>query len=646
MALEDNNASQFPTFPLLNSGAQRLNRFQGAFPDPYLDYASTQMPRSIYDVLRWCEFVWITYGTYRMAARRVVRYFLTRIELTDASDDEKEKFETFLEEDLRIMEELATSGDNLMAYGNDFVSVYVPFRRYLRCPHCHIERPIGQIQYRWQQFKFLGTCSNPKCKHEVEFVRVDRRSLDQDKPKIVHWPAHEMRILYNQVSKKSVYLWEIPPLYKDMIKRGNTFYLESTPWEIIEAIKDDVLFRFHDEQIFHLKDEIISGVRHYGWGIPLIMGNFKQAWYIQVLKRYNEAIALDYIIPFRVITPAPGSSREADPLLHMNLNTFYSRVMGMFRQHRRDPTSIHALPFGVNLQMLGADAKNLAPTDLIDKATDEFLNAQGVPAELYRGSLQWQAMPVALRLFERTWVSLVNGLNSQINWLFRRLSDLQNWENLKGRLQPVTLADDLEKKQIQLQLAAGKQISQQTALAPFGINFRDEIKRMLEEEEYSQEEMAKFQEDMAQKQELQQVMAQGAMGMGMPGAAGAMPGAPGVPPGQMGGPAPADPAQGGDPAQAGAAPMPMSPSQQVMAASSSGPAGTTPEDLAQQAEQLAYQLLSMPYEMRKSELLKIKKSNETLHAIVISKMEKIRQDAQTQGGYQVLQQQVGAGAAM
>jgi len=74
--------------------------------------------------------------------------------------------------------------------------------------------------------------------------------------------------------------------------------------------------------------------------------------------------------------------------------------------------------------------------------------------------------------------------------------------------------------------------------------------------------------------------------------------------------------------------------------------GVTPGDLMQQAEQIAYQLLGMPYETRKSELLKIKKANETLHALIISKMKSIRQQAQTTGGQQMMQQTVGAGAGM
>lgn len=628
------NTGVFPGFPLdaPSSSAQRSNRFQGAFPDPYLDYASTQMPRSIYDVFRWAEYVMLTYGTYRMAMQRAVRYFITKIELTDASDDEKEKYEEFIDEHIHLLEHLAESGDNYVAYGNEFVSIHVPFRRHLRCPKCKTEKPLNNWDYRWLAFQFHSKC---ECGYNGQMERVDRRSIEQDKLRIIHWNPHELRIVNHPVTGDTTYYWEIPPHIRRYIEKGNEFYLEYTPWEFITAIQEKKLFRFHKDVLFHMKTETLSGVREFGWGIPLVLGNFKQAWYIQVLKRYNEAIALDYIIPFRVITPAPGSSREADPLLHMNLASFNNKVLSMFRMHRRDPTMIHALPFPVNMQMLGVEGKTLSPQELIDSGTDEFLNAQGVPAELYRGSLEWQALPAALRLFERTWISLVSSLNREINWIFKRCSDLMNWENLKGRLQPVTLADDLDRKHALLQLSAGQQISRQTAWAPFNLNFREEVKRMFEEQQYTDEQTARFQEEMAKKMQMQQNMQMGSTGQ-LPGVTAPMQGAPAMP-----GAAPAGGAPAGAPAGGAAQPTPagtMMPSQMA------NTAGATVEDLAYQAEQMAYQLLAMPYELRRSEMLKIKRSNETLHSLVVSKMEKIRGQAQTQGGFAMLQQAVGGGA--
>jgi hypothetical protein len=233
---------------------------------------------------------------------------------------------------------------------------------------------------------------------------------------------------------------------------------------------------------------------------------------------------------------------------------------------------------------------------------------------------------------------MVGGMNTFLRWALRRIADMRNWEKIKARLQPVMMADSIEDRQVRIQLAQAQQISAQTAYAPFGINVRDEIRKQMEEEKFRQEEMAKFQEDQAQRNKLEDTMQAGAQGM-MPYAqpGGAMPpgggGQPGMPPGGGGQPG-MPPGGGGMPPMGG------------MPSAGGGGGGTTPQDMQAQADQMAYQMLAMPAELRRSELLKLKKSDETLHAIVISRMNNIRQQAQTQGGFQMLQQQVAGGGQM
>jgi len=615
------SGSTFPMFPNASGTANgSMNRYSSAFPDPFFDYASTQMPRSLYDVLRWCEFIWVTNGTYRMASQRVVRYFLTKIELEDASDDEKNKFEEFLEKQVKALDVLAVVGDDYMCYGNSLTSLHVPFRRHLRCRKCFHERAIDKIEYSFEDWTFRGKC--PNCGFQGEFERVDRRSIEQDNIRVIRWSPHEIRIQYQPISHDTVYYWIPPADFKREIRRGNQFYLASTPWEIVEAIKNDKWFEFNKGVIYHVKEETLAGIRNAGWGIPRILSNFKQAWYVQVLKRYNEAIGLDYIMPFRVITPGKGpGTGEVDPLYHVNAGAFLGRVMEMLRKHRRDPVQWNALPFPVEYQALGGEGQELAPTDLINAGTDEFLNAMGVPAELYRGSLTVQAAPMALRLFERTWTHYVSAMNGWLNWFFETVTNLMNWENIGGRLQPTTLAEDIEKKQVQLQLAAAQQISKQTAFAPFGIDWREEVRRMFEEEKQFSEESNRFQKEQGKAQEFEQMFdAADQAAMQPPGMQPGMPGAAGAPVG------PTPPG--------GAAPMGGAPAA----------GGTTPDDMMAQAEQIAQQMLGMPYEIRKSELGKMKKADETLHALVIQKMDEIRNQAKSQGGFQALQQMVGGQA--
>lgn len=623
-----------PSFnaPPTTTGWDGYNRHRAAFPDPWLDYSSTQMPRSIYDVLRWSEHVFLNDGAYSMACRRVVRYFLTKIQLTGASEEEKEKYEDFLKDDMDIMNVLALAGDDYMIYGNCFRYFYVPFRRYLRCPKCHIMRPIGQVDYSFKveskKGSFHGRCSNPNCKHLGQFHRDDRPTHDYDGIRIGRPSPHRIRIVPHPISGEVQYYWDLDPWMRNEIKKGSKTYIEDTPWEIVQTILNDELLRFNKESFYHIKEDAPSGVWAGGWGIPRLFSNFKQAWANQIYKRYYEAFALDYIMPMRTITPKPGTSREGDPLLHMNLGEFQSQVMSMLRQHRQDPTTFHMLPFPVDMQMLGEGSATLMPVDLLKLGVEDLLNGLGVPLEFYRGSIQdVKSLPATLRLFEMTWSGMVAGLDGMLKWICERVSGLKNWEKLEARLQPPTIAYDLERKQLLLQLSAGQQISRDTAWAPFGLNVREEIRKMLQEERVIQDEMADFQEQQAKKQELQSTMAMGAAGMLQPTAG---PGAPAQPGAPAGGGAP----QGGNPPAQG---MPPAGATGGMAPPAMNPADMTPQDLNAQAEGQAQQLLAMPYEMRRSQLTQIKKSNETLHALIIQKMQTMRQQAQTQGGLQILQ---------
>ncbi len=351
------------------------------------------------------------------------------------------------------------------------------------------------------------------------------------------------------------------------------------------------------------------------------MSNFKQGFYIQVLKRYNEALALDYIVPWRVITPAgPRGHPQLDPVFHANMGDFVNRVRGMIGEHRRDPLSVNTLPFPVEYKALGGEGQELAPHEMITVALDELLNSCGVPAELYRGTLKYDAMPAALRLFEATWPHLVSGLNNWLNWLLEGLAMSFNWERARGRMTPVTRADDMEARLVRLQLAAANKISDTTALAPFGIeSIRDEIRRIIEEQRIWKEEQEKAQKEMEQQEEMQRRVAEtAAIRQGVPG----LPGGGAMPPGGM---APPGMGPGGGLGSPG-----MGPGGQV-----------TPGDLLTQADQIAQQLLTMDETARKRQLSQIRQTDETLHAVVKSKLEQMRTAARSVGQQQVIGQLAG-----
>lgn len=79
--------------------------------------------------------------------------------------------------------------------------------------------------------------------------------------------------------------------------------------------------------------------------------------------------------------------------------------------------------------------------------------------------------------------------------------------------------------------------------------------------------------------------------------------------------------------------------QSVTANLPTGPnQSTTPQELQQRADYVASQVMSMPESQKDSELIKLKKVDPTLHAIVSAKIQEYRNQAKTQGGAQMLQQ--------
>ena len=622
------------------------------FPDPFCDVASLSMPESIQVALRWCEYIMNANGVYRQAIDRVISYFITDVEVSDLGEntigrEEKEKYRVFLEETLGVKTVLKAVAMDMLTYGNSFTSLLVPFRRYLSCKKCGFEAPLKKVHgssafnFKWEEFDFHATC--PNCKYSGKFNHIDRRGGNDDPIKVKRWSPHEIDILWDPYSEECTYIWKIPEDYRNLIRAGNLHHLEHASWEVIQAIKDGKNLMFDKDVVFHLHEYALSGMRNRGWGISRILVNFRQAWYYQILQRYNEAIALDYVVPFRVITPAPrgGDPTSGDPVHTINLSSFASRVQAMLRARRVDPARWNVLPFPVEYQALGGDASQLAPKDLIQQAMDTLMQCIGMPVELMNGSLSFQAAPAALRLFEANWSHLPHNLNVFLRNLSQTLSRVMSWEPVSIKLQRVTHADDLNRQMAKLQLMQGQMVSKTTGLKSVGLDYEEEIKQQLEEERIYAEAQARMQKEMEQAQSMQDLAVQAEMmqGAGNPGASatgmppGADPAAAGAPPGAAPGMAPgAAPGMGGSPVD-----------QFMMQRQNSPNVPRSPEDMQSQAQLLAQQILSLPEAQKDSELIKLKRSDPTTHALVSSIIDDIRQQAKTQGGAMMMAQQFGQG---
>jgi hypothetical protein len=575
------------------------------YPDPFLSYSSAVMPRTVSDALRWSEQLWLKNGVYAQALTRVIASFLTPIEVFDAGDKEKERYEKLLGDVLRVPSAALSIGRDFLAYGNSFSSLLVPFRRSLFCEHkkCRLDLPIERIDYKLSKSGFEWTC--PICKKNNQAKRpIDRRISDETKARIKRWTPHNMKIEAHPITDDCVYRFDFDAEDRKKIQNGDKFMLQYMPWEMAEACLEDKLFEFYPDAIYHMRDDSLSGLNLRGWGLSTTVSNFSQAYYIQMAKLFNELLMLEYMVPFRVVSPA--AAKGVDPLMQP-MNEFTSNMKKMFSEHRINPGGWNFVPHPIEYQSLGAEGMQLTAYDHIKEATDELLNAAGVPAELYRGTVAFQALPSALRLFHQMWPHVSSQLNSWLAWLMRSLSINFNWAQAGARFTNVTMADDIERRQWLFQLMAANKVSDFTALAPIGVDPDKERERIYEQRRQNFEAENRFMAEQQQQVALQQQLSGQNMNM-------------------AGSPAPVGGAVGGGSPGVGTG------------------AGMGLDEVAVQAEQEAARLLSMPYEARKSQMIKMKHSNETLHALVKSKMESMRTQAQQMGGQAVIQQMASQGA--
>jgi hypothetical protein len=609
------------------------------------------MPETLDDAFEWCEYIIQANGIYRSALDRVISFFITEVEITGADREEKEKYQDFLHNTIGIQQVLKEVALDYLTYGNSISSLVVPFRRNLSCPSCGFEAPLKQIMtnrkfsFQWSDFQFSANC--PFCNFKGKWTHVDRRSTEETDLHIKRWNLKELDLLWDPYTEDVSHIWKIPNYYKQHLIRGHLHHLERAPWEVVQAIKHGNFIQFDEDIIYHAKEDTLCGILNKGWGISRVLTNFRQAWYVQVLHRQNEAIALDYIIPFRVLTPAARSGGVGgemnDPLLTMDMGGFAGQVNAMLRRWRRDPATWNVLPYPLEYQMIGGEANNLAPSELMDQGIDTLLNSVGVPVDFYKGNLQIQAAPAALRLLESNWTHLVHTLNRFLQWLVDKISTVLSWDEVDARLARPSHIDDLNRQLAKLQLMMGRQISQTTGLKSVGLEFAEEQDRMLEEEKYVAEKSTETQEEL-EAMGMGDMMASGQMGAmppgGAPGQLPAVAGAPGQPAGSAIAGAPAGggamPPAGGAPVPAGGAPpeagMPVDPVEQIIAQLPMGPNESVPlTELQSIADTVAQQIFQLPPPQRNSALRRVRQQNEAIHALVKSKIDQMESQAEAQG---------------
>lgn len=599
----------------LQGSSQGGNR---GLPSPWLDYATITVPESHSQILWWAQYLWLMDGNFRSAMERVAAHFMTEIEFPDIEGDEESKWKELFGKKLNYRRELLACCHEYLCYGNALTSLYLPFRRFLKCQGCSLEQPISEVDYNLDftdQDPYLiwrRTRKCFKCGDTGPYECQDRRDPDLGGIKVLRYWPEEIELAYNRWSGKKLFFWKVSELDRRDITTKARIHIDSTPLEVLQAVAVNGRLEFDDEMMHHATEPTLTGLQTKGWGLPRSIANFRTAWLQQLVNKADQAVAIDYTLGMRVISPSPTPG-GTDPMQTSGMQAFAARIGAMVTEHRANPASYHTSPFPLEYKFMGGEGAALIPPDKLKFRQQEFLNQMGVPLEYHQMTLTAQGAPMAMRLFESYWQSIPALYNELLGWMVNVIGQTYGLEPTTVRIQRSALADDQMYRQVVLQLMAANQISAQTALQPYGIDATNEVQKVLKHQQMVQRLTAEYDEQAQKQQELgalkgltanatpsalaaqQQQAAQGAMS-GAPPA--------GVPMGGMPG--------GGMPGQQNQTPQSL-------------------QQLSAQADQIAQQLAPMPEYDRKQQLKALRESNKDLHALVTAALEDVRGQAASQG---------------
>jgi hypothetical protein len=449
------------------------------YPNQFFDLAQQYMPPTIKELFRWCTFYYYNSPLIGSTISKISRYPITDLILEDEHESKRELWDGIFNKELKIKERLMEINLDYHTYGNAFISMHLPFTRFLICRNCKNREVITAADWAFNTsaYEFNLKCS--KCDSNATADVKDVPYRDRKGIRIVRWNPENIQVKYNEYTGRRIYMYSIPYKLKNAIQRGDKDIVEDIPQIVLEALKNRRMIRFNSDNFKHLRRPTLAE-QDQGWGKPLIIHVLKDMYYLYTLRRAQEAIAMEHIVPFDIIYPLPNA--QQDPYIHTDLANWRLQIENIIRRHRRDPNFKGVIPVPVGFGRLGGDGKAMLLTPELNYLTETIVGGMGFQKELLFSGLNFTGSSVTLRMLENDFIQNRSQLLDFVVWVKDKIRVWQNLPDLNSvRMADFRMADDVQKNQQLIGLNAQFKVSDHTMLTELGYDYEQEVKKMIEE---------------------------------------------------------------------------------------------------------------------------------------------------------------------
>jgi hypothetical protein len=475
------------------------------YPSPFFDVAHTYLPVTVKAMFKWCRYYFLTNPLINAVCFKLSEYPVTDIIIDHESPEVKKRWTDYFQDHLRWQPFRVEAGLDFHAYGNACISLGFPFKKYLYCKACDFRDEADKIRAQWifTSFQFRMTC--PKCGYIGDALPKDFYYRNASGIKTIRWNPEDIEISYNDISGEYTYFYTIPAVVRNDIVIGRKDIVAGIPQVFIQAMREQKGVIFSKDNFFHMRRPTLA-TQDRGWGTPLLLPVLKDTFYLQVMKKAQEAILLEHCVPLRVLFPQAGSG-SSDPYTTINLIDWRDQVAAEIARWRYDPNYIPIMPLPLGNQTVGGDARALMLTQEISVWSDQILNGMGVPVEFIRGGLSYAGTNVSMRMMENMFLGYIARQKALAKFVMKQVASFLGWPEANIRFKPFKMADDLQRKAYLFQLNQAGKVSDTTLLADSDLDQNEENEIMIRETDKRIEATKKQQLAMATIQgEAQQIM--------------------------------------------------------------------------------------------------------------------------------------------
>lgn len=587
--------------------ARSIGRPETFYPSPFFDIAQNYIPRSVKDTFDWCQFYQLTNPLISNVTNKMATYAITDLVYDDENEGVVDEYRNLFEKQFRLRTFLVEVNLDRFTYGNAFVSIAFPFIKMLQCPHCGVAKEASKLKYQFRGFKFVMDCR--ECGQSGAAVARDEPVKNRMKIQLIRWNPKNISLKHNELTGETKYYYSMPRQIKNEIMLGKREVLQQTPQAFIDALAAGKAISLDSGKIFHSKRPSVSRDPYdNGWGAPMLLPVLKDVFFLQVLRKAQEAVAMEHIVPMRTMFPQITADGN-NPYAHINLKDWQKEVEGQIKTWRQDNNHIPVMPVPIGTQTIGGQGKGLLLFQELRAISDVIIAGMGVPTGFVYGEAMYSGANVNMRALENEFLGNRQDMIRLVEFVRDRVATFLDLPVIRLRFKPFKMADDMPRTQLMMQLSQQGYISRRTMLQAIDHDYSTELEIIESEMKDSQKNQRKQALAQAETQgeallistqyQVEAQQAQQQAQQEMQAAMGPPPGAP--------------PPEGQPP---GAPPEQAPPEQAAPPEAAAPQGGSQMVDLFAEAKTISSQLKKMDEVERYQALARIKAQNPDLYMLV------------------------------